>query len=317
MNMPRAQKVTFVASFALIACMSASVLLLGRVDRARPQAPLEEALYLPSPKVLKHMSLGYEGLLADIYWTRAVQYFGGHLTQDAPTFKLLAPLLNIATQLDPHLVVAYDFGANFLAPPPPNGAGDPKEAIRLTNFGIQNNPQEWRLYYNLGFVYYIELKDYAAAADAFLRGANIPGAHPFMRVLAARCAEHAGELDTARMLWIATYQSSQNKEIRANAMAHLRALKVDDDIGHLDVLIAQFHNRNGRYPSSFAELAIPGPDGRTSGATLLDPIGDPYKLTQDGRVELKHPEDFTFAEKGLPLGYKPSAIAKFLPSDYN
>ena len=23
------------------------------------------------------MSLGYDGLLADIYWTRAVQYFGG------------------------------------------------------------------------------------------------------------------------------------------------------------------------------------------------------------------------------------------------
>ncbi len=311
--MPRAQKVTVVASLALIACMSASVLLLGRVDRARPQATLDEVLYLPSPKVLKDMSLGYEGLLADIYWTRAVQYFGGHLTMDAPTFKLLAPLLNIATQLDPHLVVAYDFGANFLAPPPPNGAGDPKEAIRLTNFGIQNNPQEWRLYYNLGFVYYIELKDYAAAADAFSRGANIPGAHPFMRVLAARCAEHAGELDTARMLWIATYQSSKNKEIRANAMAHLRALKVDDDIGHLDVLIAQFHNRTGRFPSSFAELQIPGLDGRTP----VDPIGDPYKLTQDGRVELEHPEDFTFAEKGLPLGYKPSALAKFLPSDYN
>ncbi len=60
----------------LVFCMAGAVLLLGRIDRMRSAATLEEVLYVPSPKLLKRMSLGYNGLLADVYWTRAVQYFG-------------------------------------------------------------------------------------------------------------------------------------------------------------------------------------------------------------------------------------------------
>ena len=65
------------------------------------------------------MSLGYDGLLADIYWTRAVQYFGSKHHEGSRNFDLLAPLLEITTTLDPHLLVAYEYGANFLAPKPP------------------------------------------------------------------------------------------------------------------------------------------------------------------------------------------------------
>ncbi len=309
--MTRTKLVTISAGFILVACMCASILLLNRVDQLRPQATLEEVLYLPSPKVLRRMSLGYDGLLADIYWTRAVQYFGGHHAVGAMHFQLLAPLLNIATQLDPHLVVAYDFGANFLSPPPPNGAGQPQEAVRLTNFGIENNPNEWLLYYNLGFIYYMELKNYAGAADAFSRGSQIPGAHPFMRILAAQMAEHAGEIETARMLWTATYQNSKDKNIRANAAAHLRALRVDDDVAHLETLVDEFRERTGRIPSSFAELQIPG----LNGGTPVDPLGNPYKLTPYGHIEVQHPDDFPFIVNGAPPGYIPPKVPKFLPSD--
>ncbi len=94
--------------------------------------------------MLKRLSLGYDGLLADIYWTRAVQYFGGKHYEGAEHYDLLAPLLEITTALDPHLIVAYEFGSNFLAPKPPNGAGMPERAVALAEFGIQNNPNEWR-----------------------------------------------------------------------------------------------------------------------------------------------------------------------------
>ena len=32
----------------------------------------------------------------------------------------------------------------------------------------------------------MELKDYAGAAEAFVRGAQVPNAHPFLKVLAGR-----------------------------------------------------------------------------------------------------------------------------------
>ena len=157
-----------------------------------------------------------------------MQYFGTKHHDEARSYELLAPLLELTTQLDPHLIVAYEFGASFLAPRPPSGAGEPERAIELMEYGIKNNPDDWKLYYDLGFVYYMNLKDYPKAADAFERGSLIPNAHPFMRVLAAQMAQHAGEFDTARMLWSATYQNSQDKQIRANAVEHLRALRVDD-----------------------------------------------------------------------------------------
>ena len=50
--------------------------------------------------------------------------------------------------------MAYEFGSSFLAPDPPFGAGQPKSAIDLMNYGIQNNPDNWKLYYDLGFVYF-------------------------------------------------------------------------------------------------------------------------------------------------------------------
>ena len=69
---------------------------------------------LRSGKLLKVMSLEYAPLLADIYWTRVVQYYGNkHVRQDA-NLELLWPLLDITTTLDPNLIVAYRFGAAFL-----------------------------------------------------------------------------------------------------------------------------------------------------------------------------------------------------------
>ena len=65
--MTAAQRTTITASVLLTACMLGSALLLRRVDQMRTGATLQDVLYISSPKLLKRVSLGYEGLLADIY----------------------------------------------------------------------------------------------------------------------------------------------------------------------------------------------------------------------------------------------------------
>jgi tetratricopeptide (TPR) repeat protein len=290
--------------------MSASVLLLLQVDRMRSGATLQEVLYISSPQALKRLSLGYDGLLADIYWTRAVQYFGNKHFAGSQHYDLLAPLLEITTALDPHLTVAYEFGANFLAPQPPNGAGLPQRAIELSEFGIRNNPNEWRLYYDLGFIYYMELKDYAHAADAFARGSRVPNAHPFLGVMAAQMAQHSGELRMAQMMWATTYQSTQDRNVRANAATHLRALQVEEDVTTLENLVVAYRARTGHLPASFSELQAAG----MLREIPVDPFGHTYKLTSDGRVEVRTPDDFPFLTKGTPPGYV-APPPKFLPSD--
>jgi len=299
--MKRRRRTSVIAAMVLCTSLAASTAVLYRIDRIRPQATLNEVLYVSSPAILKRASLGYDGLLADIYWTRAVQYFGRKHYNYAQSYNLLAPLLEITTHLDPHLLVAYQFGASFLAPKPPDGAGQPERAIQLMEYGIQNNPNAWKLYYDLGFVYYMDLHDYKKAADAFERGSRVPDAHPFLKILAAQMAQHAGEFETARMLWTATYQTTQDRQIRSNALEHLRALRVDEDVTRLQQALTSFGERTGHLPASLADLtAAEGLPGIPA-----DPDGHAYKLTPEGRVEVRVPDDFPFATKGLPPGYKP------------
>jgi tetratricopeptide (TPR) repeat protein len=299
MTITGSRKVTVTASILLLVSLASSVLLLQRLDQLRSHATLEEVLYLTSPKWIKRLSLGYDGLMADIYWTRAVQYFGGHHSQGIEEFKLLDPLLEITTALDPKLTAAYEFGANFLAPKPPNGAGQPDKAVALVEYGVRNNPDNWRLYYNLGFIYYFDLKDYTRAAEAFERGSKTPNAHPFLRILAAQMAQHAGEIQMARMLWQTAYASTKDEQIQKNATTHLRALQVDEDVTELEKIVARYQELTGLLPSSFNALIGAG----MLRGVPVDPRGKPYKLLPDGRIELRNPDDFPFVEKGLPPGY--------------
>ena len=248
-------RTTIVAAVCLAVSMTACVLLLGHIDQIRPRDIVEDDLYINSPKLLRRASLGFDGLMACIYWTRTVQYFGHRHYFHERTYNELAPLLEITTALDPHLFPAYQFGANFLAPAPPNGAGQPDRAIKLMEYGIQHNPDNWQLYYNLGFVYYTELKDYRRAAAVFEAGSRVKDAHPFMKVLAAQMAEHAEDFATARLLWSATYQSSKESNIRQNALEHLRAIQVDEDVTNLQAAVARFSANNGRLPTNIWELA--------------------------------------------------------------
>jgi len=308
--MSRRRQVAGLAGAVLLVSMSCAALLLYRVDQIRQSATLEDIGYVSSPKLLKRLSLGYDGLLADIYWTRAVQYYGGKHHSGGGRYELLWPLLNITTQLDPHLVPAYEAGATFLLAKPPNGAGTPEKAIELVEFGIRNNPNDWHLYYDLGYIYY-DLKDYRGASDAFARGSRVPNAHPFLRILAARMAEHGGDVETARMLWSATYQSTQDRLIRANAGAHLRAVQVDEEVPELERRVGAYRQKTGHLPATFADLAMAG----YIRGIPVDPLGNPYLLSANGRVLLRDPDHLPFVEKGLPTGYVAPRVPKIFLTD--
>ena len=86
-------------------------------DRWFPRDTVAESvLYVPSGAVLQRLALSYDALLADVYWIRAIQHYGGTRRSADPTakFALLQPLLSITTALDPQFNIAYRFGAIFL-----------------------------------------------------------------------------------------------------------------------------------------------------------------------------------------------------------
>jgi hypothetical protein len=127
--------------------------------------------------------------------------------------------------------------------------------------------------------------------------------------MAAQMAEHGGDLKTARMMWSATYQTTHDPMVRANAAAHLRALQVDQDVEALEQLVALYRSRTGREPTGFAEIEKAG----YLRGIPLDPLGKPYELSRDGHVYVRDPEDLPFLERGLRPGYVPPARPKLLP----
>ncbi len=300
--MTAARRTNLIASGVLLLTLAGSIAILYAIDAMQRGRSFQDALYIRSPQTLKRICLGYTGLLADIYWTRAVQYFGYQHHIKSNDFHLLAPLLEIATHLDPKLTPAYQFGSNFLSPKPPNGAGEPQEALALAKYGVEQNPDQWRLYYNLGFLYYTEFKDYAGAADAFARGAKLPVTNDFMPILAARMAQHAGEFDTARMLWFTTYQSTKDEQIRRNATDHLRALRVDEEVTQIEHLVQRYTQQVGHAPRNMSDLESAG----MIRGMPADPAGHPYKITPKGRVEVQDPGSIPYITKGLPPAPAPT-----------
>ena len=242
----------------------------------------KEELLFRSAATLKRMSLGYDSLLADIYWTRAIQCYGESTRSSDPQFPLLAPLLDLATSLDPRLMPAYQFGAILLSEPKPVGAGQPDLAAALVRKGIAADPDNWRLWSDLGFVYYWHMEDYKGAADAFLSGSKCPGAPPWMKPMAARVAGQGGSIELSFAIWQQVYDSTQNKRIRSNALKHLQALKAEQDIHYLNGLTAEYRMFFGHYPASFSDIEA----AKVIRSIPRDPGGTPYVIGATGQVYL-------------------------------
>ena len=287
---------TALVACVLIACLVSSVLVLGKIQAVLPSTPMEDLLLISSPEFLKKASLGYSGLLADIYWMRVVQYFGRKHLRDSMQYKALAPLLDMTTTLDPHLVVVCEWGSTFLQQPPPSGAGDDDAAIALIRKGIRSNPDDWHLYFTLGFIQYLGQHDYLAAAKTFEDGSKVPNAHPWMKIMAAKMMSDSGNIETARYMWQNIYDESTDKNLKQNAELHLACLVVDQEVPQLESRVSEFRNRTKHNPSSWRELIAAG----LLRVIPRDPTGAAYVLREDGHVVVADWKKLPFIEKGKP-----------------
>jgi tetratricopeptide (TPR) repeat protein len=242
----------------------------------------QDEVLVRSPKLMRLLTAEYSALAADIYWTRAVQYYGGKRLGQDTNLESLWPLLDLATTLDSHLIPAYRFGATFLSEPEPRGAGRPDLAVELLKRGLESNPEAWRLNQDLGNVYYLELKDYAKAGQTYLEGSKKAGAAPWMKVMAARFLEKGGSRETSAMLWSEVYESSTDESLKENARINLQLLRADEDIEHLNEMAGQFAARFGRPPHSLREVMQAG----LNGGEPLDPAGYPYAIGTDGKARI-------------------------------
>src|SRR6266404_421655 len=277
----------------------ASVVGLSQwIDSHRPPtdaAVEEEQLYLQGTTV-RRMSLGFNGLAADWYWLRSLQYVGGKLlnthenirldNMSSLNLKLLAPLLDAATTLDPEFMEPYEYAAVVLP------GVNVENAIRIINKGIAANPSAWRLYQHLGYIYW-QQKDFKAAAEAYGRGGTTPGAPSWMEAMKAKMLAEGGSLATAREIYLHMNQEAGDEQVKEMARRHLMRL---DSLGERDELrkiLAAYQSRSGRCPSSWRDVE---PVFRAlrlrvdAAGAPLDPSATPYVLNKtkcEGQLDPK------------------------------
>jgi tetratricopeptide (TPR) repeat protein len=279
--------------------LAAAVQLQAARERAYPPVDVtEDSLALSSASAVRRLTGAYNALFADIYWIRAIQYYGGtkqkidaagagqamlaeppaSLAADA--FPLLYPLLDITTTLDPRFNIAYRFGSVFLAEPYPRGADRPDLAIALLEKGLRERPDRWQYLQDIGFVYYWFRHDYLAAAEWFQKAADVPSAPSWLRRLAATTLALGGDRASSQTMWSAILQTAETDWVRKEAERRLIQLQALDMIDGLQRALDDYARRTGTKP-----------DWRTLvGSGLLrgipvDPTGTPFDLI-DGRVQL-------------------------------
>jgi len=243
----------------------------------------EEALYLWSGRQVQRLVPGFEGLAADVYWLRTVQYYGGErLFARDKKFELLLPLIEITTALDPRLVIAYKYGATFLCERAPTGAGRCDLGIKVLEKGVAALPGDWRLRQDLGFFHFIFLNDPQRAADILLEASRLPGAAFWLKNLAAMCLAKGGERESSRAIWRQIYEQSEGP-MRDNALEHIKVLEAYDEAAALQTLVEGVERRTGRRPETLDEL-------RAAGLIQRPPVdggGTPFLYDrQSGRVRI-------------------------------
>ena len=289
-----------------IVAATAAILVLGAItielqalhDRVPLPVSNEEVLYL-SQRATGRVVFAHRALAADLYWIRAMQYFGGHarvararqsnsleppasLAAEAPEpFDLLYPLLDITTTLDPRFNIAYRFGSIFLSEQYPQGPGRPDLAIALLEKGLKASPAKWEYWHDIGFVYYWDVHDYRKASAALLRGADLPGAPWWLRSMAATMLARGGDRATSRLLWQQLYDTANNEYARNAARAKLMQLKAIEDIERLQAAIDR-SAAAGAPVGSWNDVLRAG----TLRGVPIDPMGVPYELANQGHVQL-------------------------------
>jgi tetratricopeptide (TPR) repeat protein len=275
----------------ILSAAAATLLILSigvQVIRDRGWQPYEPAnplLWVRTELPVKRLMLGYGNIAADLYWMRAVVYYGGkrRSSEEGRNFDLLGPLLDLVTTLDTRFKVAYRFGAIFLTEAYPSGPGKPDLAIALLQRAIQANPGVWEYPHDVGFIYYWWLRDYKTAAEWFDRAGDLPGAADWLKPLAATTLAQGGDRASSRLLWNKILENNDVAWLRDSATRRLTQLDAMDQIDALNQIVDRFTARQGHPPRSWQELI----EGERLRGLPLDPSGVPYALDPaTGRIEM-------------------------------
>ena len=228
---------------------------------------------------LRRFFAGYENAMADIYWLRSIQYHGGELAFNPESkLDLLETYLDVTTTLDPRFEIAYRYGAVFLSEGR-FGANAPEAGIRLLEKGMEAMPRNWHLAQDRAMFTSIYLKDAALASQRCEEASRLPGAPPYLKVMAATLLAEGNSRDLARSMWQKLVDPSEEPFVRAAAQRYIDRFDALDLATRLTELVPRCREILGRDPASVQDFLSAGLLSKTP----LDPSGTPLAFDAEAQ----------------------------------
>ena len=209
-----------VAALLTISVIGSAMLAVSLDGRTAHATPGQEWKFLPDPRYLKPLLLGFHGATADLLWIQIVQYVGMHVETDME-FPQLKRALEVVTSLDPRFVEPYRLGGIYLL----YLAQQPEAAVSLLEKGAAANPDRWELPHDLGRYYYLEAHDYGQALQWWEHAAKLSARPEYLPRFVARLHARTGHAETALELWSELYRTAQNDYVRSLALQEMNRLK--------------------------------------------------------------------------------------------
>ena len=205
--------------FVLI--LSALFVLQTKIDgERRTWIEEEELLYIPSGKVLKIVSLGFDEVMADILYIRMLDYFATHAKSDR-TYTWLYHMADLVTTLDPKFRFPYIFAGLILN----LEANQHENARKIIIKGMNEFPDYWYFPFLLGLNYFFHDADFKDAADSIERASKLPGSPKYLKKFAVKLRREGATRETAIDFLKHLYVSFNNKELRKILAAKIREIK--------------------------------------------------------------------------------------------
>jgi hypothetical protein len=212
----RISRALLVVALAVIVPASLQIL-----DREAATAQRQERLYFPSGKFLVESSMGFREATADYLWFRFIQYYGA-FRKGENDLRYMGLLIDGITRLDPKFLEAYYLPSLILW----SDFGEPERSIDLLKKGILHNPDSAKLNFQVGFIYYVFMKEYPRSSYWFETAAACSDATDKEQRFAAFSRYRAGDDRVSLELWYALLESTdspQMQELAETMIAKLEA----------------------------------------------------------------------------------------------
>jgi|LakMenE01Jun11ns_1017448.scaffolds.fasta_scaffold9609492_2 hypothetical protein len=170
---------------------------------------------LPSAQFVKTVSLGFDDVLADMYWLAFIQYLGSN-----SQYPEAEKYLQIVVALDPHFVKAYYFAAFVIG----SEQHEPEVADSFIRAGFKSNSNDWTLPFLAGVNQFLYAKNETKAAEYYRQAAKLPGAPEWLArqsdILEARIPSIIKSIN----VWDTILNTASDVEVKERAKNNLLSL---------------------------------------------------------------------------------------------